>query len=196
MWYALTLCTSNMPAAGTDADVFVTIHGKQGSSPRIKLPSRPEDFVRGGEDTFRMELHALGEIVKLTIGHNNMGHNPGWHLDHAELVDEETGRTCLLVQYCSHNWTSMTVCGCVWRGIDLLAASACMSFWHTRHPTLCSACSKLLHHADAVACSAGSALLALHQTKVQLLVCERSMPWTCSALVVRLATVPCRFWLL
>ena len=79
VWYALTLCTSNMPAAGTDADIFVTLHGKQGTSPRIKLPSRPEDFLRGGEDTFRIELQVLGDIVKLTIGHNNRGRNPGWH---------------------------------------------------------------------------------------------------------------------
>lgn len=95
VWYALMLCTSDMPAAGTDADVFVTLHGQQGTSPRIKLPSRPEDFLHGGEDTFRMELQALGDIVKLTVGHNNRGHNPGWHLDHAKLLDEETGRACL-----------------------------------------------------------------------------------------------------
>jgi len=95
VWYALTLCTSNMPAAGTDADIFVTLHGKQGTSPRIKLPSRPEDFLRGGEDTFRIELQALGDIVKLTVGHNNRGRYPGWHLDHAKLLDEETGRVCL-----------------------------------------------------------------------------------------------------
>ncbi len=91
MWYTLVMCTSDRPAAGTDADVFVTIHGKHSSSPRIKLPSRPEDFLRGGDDTFRMELQALGEIVRLTVGHNNRGQIPGWHLDHAELTDEETG---------------------------------------------------------------------------------------------------------
>jgi len=95
VWYTLTLCTSDMPAAGTDADVFVTLHGKQGTSPRIKLPSRPEDFLHGGEDTFRMELQALGDLVKLTVGHNNRGRNPGWHLNHAKLLDEETGRACL-----------------------------------------------------------------------------------------------------
>ena len=88
-----------MPAAGTDADLFVTLHGQQGTSPRIKLPSRPEDFLRGGEDTFRMELQALGEIVKLTVGHNNRGRNPGWHVDHAKLLDEETGRACLYLLY-------------------------------------------------------------------------------------------------
>ncbi|DBB10366.1 TPA: hypothetical protein ACH3X3_001925 [Trebouxia sp. C0006] len=103
VWYALTLCTSDIPAAGTDADVFVTLHGKQGTSSRIKLPSRPEDFLRGGEDTFRMELQALGDIVKLTVGHNNSGRKPGWHLDHAQLLDEETGKA---YYFACHRWLS------------------------------------------------------------------------------------------
>ena len=90
-WYSLLLCTSDKPAAGTDADVFVTVHGKQGKSPRMKLPSSPEDFLRGGQDTFRMELPTLCQITKLTVGHNNRGVNPGWHLDCAELTDEESG---------------------------------------------------------------------------------------------------------
>ena len=98
MWYTLPLCTSDKPAAGTDADVFVTIHGTEGSSPRVKLPSRPEDFLRGSTDTFRMQLKALGEIVKLTVGHNNRGHNPGWHLDHAEVTDEAHGE----LNVCGH----------------------------------------------------------------------------------------------
>ena len=93
MWYTLLLCTSDKPAAGTDADVFVTVHGAQGSSPRIKLPSRPEDFLRGNQDTFTMELKALGDIVRLSVGHNNRGRNPGWHLDHAELTDEASGES-------------------------------------------------------------------------------------------------------
>ncbi|DBA69854.1 TPA: hypothetical protein ACH3X2_012566 [Trebouxia sp. C0005] len=103
VWYALTLCTSDMPAAGSDADVFVTLHGQQGTSPRIKLPSRPEDFLRGGEDTFRMELQALGDIVKMTVGHNNRGCDPGWRLDHAQLLDEETGT---VYYFACHRWLS------------------------------------------------------------------------------------------
>ena len=91
MWYSLLLCTSDKPAAGTDADVFVTIHGAKGSSPRIKLPSSPEDFLRGNQDTFRMELKALGDVVRLSVGHNNKGRHPGWYLDHAELTDEASG---------------------------------------------------------------------------------------------------------
>ena len=158
VWYALTLCTSNVPAAGTDADVFVTIHGKQGSSPRIKLPSRPEDFLRGGEDTFRMELHALGEIVKLTVGHNNMGSNPGWHVDHAELVDEETGRACLLQSCCSHSLDFNK------RGnICLRHQLEHQSGIHSP----CSAYNKMQYHADALALLCWQCFVCCHQRKVQ-----------------------------
>lgn len=71
--------------------MFVTIHGTEGSSPRVKLPSRPEDFLRGNQDTFRVQLKALGEIGRLTVGHNNRGQNPAWHLDRAEVTDEASG---------------------------------------------------------------------------------------------------------
>ncbi|KAL3141352.1 hypothetical protein ABBQ32_004935 [Trebouxia sp. C0010 RCD-2024] len=92
-WYTLLLCTSDKPGAGTDADVFATIHGAEASSPRVLLPSRPEDFLRGNKDTFRMQLKALGEITQLTVGHNNRGRNPSWHLDHAEVTHEASGVT-------------------------------------------------------------------------------------------------------
>ena len=106
-WYTLLLHTSDKPAAGTDADVFVTIHGTEASSPRIKLPSRPEDFLRGNKDTFRMQLQALGEITRLTVGHNNRGRNPSWHLDHAEVTHEASGELSVHTQgllYSSMTW--------------------------------------------------------------------------------------------
>ena len=106
-WYTLLLCTSDNPAAGTDADVFVTIHGSEGSSPRVKLPSRPEDFMRGNQDTFRVQLKALGEICRLTVGHNNRGQNPSWHLDGAEVTDEASGE---LRHVCACTSVCVSVC--------------------------------------------------------------------------------------
>lgn len=112
VWYTLLMCTSDRPAAGTDADVFVTVHGTEGSSPRVKLPSRPEDFLRGNTDTFRMQLKALGEIVKLTVGHNNRGYNPAWHLDHAEVTDEESGGF-ILCDRMQHQTCMCVFCACL-----------------------------------------------------------------------------------
>ena len=139
VWYTLLLCTSDKPAAGTDADVFVTIHGTEGSSPRVKLPSRPEDFLRGSTDTFRMQLKALGQLAKLTVGHNNRGNHPGWHLDHAEVTDEATGE----IRVCGHmhrmsltNAVFMLFCVSLaslpaWY---LLKKQFCMHGWMSYHP--------------------------------------------------------------
>lgn len=81
VWYTVAVCTSDRRGASTDADVFLTLHGAAGTSPRVKLPSQSEDFERGQRDVFRLELPPLGRLQKLSIGHNNKGVGPGWHLD-------------------------------------------------------------------------------------------------------------------
>ena len=55
-----------------------------------------------------MQLKALGEIAKLTVGHNNRGHNPSWHVDHAELTNEAAGKLTVCVCACV-----CCVCACV-----------------------------------------------------------------------------------
>ena len=57
----------------------------------MRLPSKEEDFTRGSRDTFRMQLKAVGAVTRLTVGHDNRGANPDWHLDQVELTDEEAG---------------------------------------------------------------------------------------------------------
>jgi hypothetical protein len=42
-----------MRGAGTDADVHVQLVGAAGSSERVVLDSKPEQFERGSRDTFR-----------------------------------------------------------------------------------------------------------------------------------------------
>ena len=49
----LTTITADTRGAGTDADVYVVLHGTGGSTPRTVLPSTPESFERGQRDTFR-----------------------------------------------------------------------------------------------------------------------------------------------
>ena len=39
-----------------------------------------------------MQLQSAGEVTKLTLGHDNKGYSPEWHLDCAELLDESTGK--------------------------------------------------------------------------------------------------------
>lgn len=39
-WYTLVICTSDLRGAGTTSEVFVTLAGSKGTSPRVKLPSQ------------------------------------------------------------------------------------------------------------------------------------------------------------
>lgn len=43
----LKVVTSDIKGAGTDADVYVELQGKNGNTGRIFLPSKLEDFERG-----------------------------------------------------------------------------------------------------------------------------------------------------
>ena len=79
-YYTFHVVTSDVRGAGTDADVHVALHGDLGDTPTTILPSRPEHFERGETDTFRLQLPWVGRLRTLTIGHNNKGPGPEWHL--------------------------------------------------------------------------------------------------------------------
>lgn len=51
--YTFLISTSDVRGAGTDADVYVVLHGELGSTPRTTLPSQPEHFERNMTDSFR-----------------------------------------------------------------------------------------------------------------------------------------------
>ncbi|GIL93966.1 hypothetical protein Vretimale_245 [Volvox reticuliferus] len=87
--YVFYVYTSDIRGAGTDADVFIVLHGEHGDTPATVLPSQLEHFERGQTDTFRLELPYVGKLRALTIGHNNKGENPDWHLLMVEVAEEE-----------------------------------------------------------------------------------------------------------
>lgn len=65
--------------------MHVALHGDLGSTPVTQLPSRPEHFERGNTDSFRMVLPYVGTVQSLTVGHNNKGPGPEWHLEAVEV---------------------------------------------------------------------------------------------------------------
>jgi hypothetical protein len=80
--------TSDVKGAGTDADVYVELQGRNGSTGKMQLPSRPEHFERGGSDFFSVTGVDVGKVARLIIGHNNRGPSPGWHLDYCALTSD------------------------------------------------------------------------------------------------------------
>jgi len=72
--------TSDKRFAGTSANVHCELFGKLGGSGRAKLENSKDNFQRGRTDIFTVECRELGELTRMTIGHDNKGSGPGWHL--------------------------------------------------------------------------------------------------------------------
>ncbi|XP_048065057.1 lipoxygenase homology domain-containing protein 1 isoform X2 [Megalobrama amblycephala] len=89
--YEITTFTSDVFAAGTDANVFIVLYGQKGLCTQQKYlcvnkRERRLYFERSAEDMFIVELEDIGDIIeKIRIGHDNKGTNPGWHLDRVEI---------------------------------------------------------------------------------------------------------------
>ena len=91
--YDLIITTGDVPGAGTDAQVFVTIYGSRGDSGKLMLDQRDDllgrdDFERGRTDTFTVFAPNVGKVTKLKIWHDSTGPFAGWYLDDVGLVDK------------------------------------------------------------------------------------------------------------
>lgn len=62
--YSVKVLTGNLPGAGTDADVFITIFGKNGDSGERVLDNAQDNFERGRTDVFSVEAVDLGELER------------------------------------------------------------------------------------------------------------------------------------
>ncbi|XP_077594101.1 lipoxygenase homology domain-containing protein 1 [Stigmatopora nigra] len=89
--YEIKVFTSDVFGAGTDADVFLVLYGREALCTQqkrlcVNKRERIMYFERGAEDMFIVELEDVGEVIeKIRIGHDNRGVNPGWHLDRVEI---------------------------------------------------------------------------------------------------------------
>ncbi|XP_021373395.1 lipoxygenase homology domain-containing protein 1-like isoform X2 [Mizuhopecten yessoensis] len=91
--YTVQVHTGSQLSSGSTADVFVCMHGQRGDTGRRKLvKSETTDsavFQQGTMDVFHIEAVSLGELKKITIGHNNKGDDPGWFLDKVVVKEAE-----------------------------------------------------------------------------------------------------------
>uniref|UniRef100_A0A7S3VHN2 PLAT domain-containing protein n=1 Tax=Dunaliella tertiolecta TaxID=3047 RepID=A0A7S3VHN2_DUNTE len=91
--YGVSVYTSDIRGAGTDANVHCVIYGEKGQTPRTKLETTKNNFERGQRDDFVIESIDLGQITKLEIGHDDSGPGSGWHLSHVEVRSQATQET-------------------------------------------------------------------------------------------------------
>ena len=83
--YDVTIKTGSIVNAGTDANVWILLHGERGNSARTELDSEYNDFEAKSERIYRIATRELGDITKITVGHDNAGSRPGWFLEYVKL---------------------------------------------------------------------------------------------------------------
>lgn len=87
--YRIWIKTSDLEHAGTDAHVYLTVHGATGSSPEMFLDDpKIDNWEPGTLDQFNVNFRDVGEISSIRIRHDNTGKRPGWH---PEFIDIQRG---------------------------------------------------------------------------------------------------------
>ncbi|XP_066103488.1 lipoxygenase homology domain-containing protein 1 isoform X2 [Saccopteryx bilineata] len=87
--YEIKVYTGDVLGAGTDADVFINLFGEYGDTGERRLESEKKNFEKGAEDKFTLDAPDLGQLMKITVGHNNKGGSPGWFL--CKIIIEDIG---------------------------------------------------------------------------------------------------------
>ena len=58
--------TGNQKGGGTDANVFITLFGKSGQTPKMQLRSNSKQaFERGHSDMFKLKSNCVGPLTKI-----------------------------------------------------------------------------------------------------------------------------------
>ena len=85
--YHVVVHTGKKRYSGTDANVFIEIHGSYGDT-GIRFLEKSANFNKfetGSVDEFTVDAIDLGMLRKIKIGHDNSGSGPGWFLDHVTV---------------------------------------------------------------------------------------------------------------
>ncbi|XP_062591451.1 lipoxygenase homology domain-containing protein 1-like [Saccostrea cucullata] len=84
--YQIIVKTGTKSFAGTDANVYIQLHGKKGlETPRLPLDDEKNNFEKGQTDVFKLETIDVGPLALVTIGHDGSGPGAGWFLDEVRV---------------------------------------------------------------------------------------------------------------
>nr|XP_039257172.1 lipoxygenase homology domain-containing protein 1-like [Styela clava] len=100
--YKLQLHTGNLPAANTDADVWVNLYGTHGDTGLRKVSSGKWDsFKKGSQETVTIETVDVGEPRKISVNHNGSGLGAGWFLEDVSIQEERNEKKSDFVFQCN-----------------------------------------------------------------------------------------------
>lgn len=90
--YLVSVTTGDKSGAGTDARVYIKMHGSKGSSDTIWLDTSAsfgDPFELGQTDVFPISAPDVGDLLKLTIGHDDRSYLSAWFLGHVEIESDD-----------------------------------------------------------------------------------------------------------
>ena len=90
----MSVKTGSQSGAGTDARVFITLHGSQGKLGRKRLVrggAGGTRFAEGSLERFRVRGPPVGELKHVTVEHNGLKQQQAWFLDHVTVLEEGAG---------------------------------------------------------------------------------------------------------
>uniref|UniRef100_A0A3P8XB79 PLAT domain-containing protein n=1 Tax=Esox lucius TaxID=8010 RepID=A0A3P8XB79_ESOLU len=103
--YEVVTITGDERGAGTDANVFITLFGEYGITPKLHLTSKSRTaFEKNKTDVFRIKTHSVGLLKKIRIEHDNTGMNASWFLDRVVVTD--ITRPHMRFYFPCNNWLS------------------------------------------------------------------------------------------
>ncbi|KAF6255158.1 Lipase/lipooxygenase [Scenedesmus sp. NREL 46B-D3] len=101
--YRVAVTTSNVRGAGSDANVFVVIHGSEGDTARKALAMQQgvNCFERGRRDEFTVAGADVGVMSHVVLGHDGSGLGPAWHVAELDVQHKGTGQ---LLKFTVNRW--------------------------------------------------------------------------------------------
>ncbi|MCJ7790223.1 MAG: hypothetical protein MUP69_08595, partial [Candidatus Atribacteria bacterium] len=92
--YRIEITTGSRIAAGTDANVYITMYDKNGHNSGEILLDNPgvNDFEIGDTNTFSVTAINIENLDYIIIRHDNSGNFPGWYVDEIQVSNEEINK--------------------------------------------------------------------------------------------------------
>lgn len=89
--YDVVVKTGDRPKSGTDANVFIILHGNTGKSPETKLDACfRDDFERGQTDTFHIKKQQFDKVVGVELWRDQAGLLDSWNIDTITVINTGT----------------------------------------------------------------------------------------------------------
>lgn len=96
--YEIVTVTGDKNGASTNANVYITIEGRSGVTPKIHLKDFTRtNFRQNSSDTFKIRANCVGPMKKIRIEHDNTGIGAGWYL-------ERVGILGIMLKHCLNEW--------------------------------------------------------------------------------------------